>query len=157
MSDSAFKLQLLVRAEIALAKIYTRRSMLRAAFVVAALVFVLMALGMLNFAAYLFLLDKYTPSLAALLVASVDVACATVIFIIGRKAGPSDTEENMAQEIRDMAYRELSKDVEDVKLNIEQLTDEVKNIRTDVSTAIGMIRFFAGLLSKSVNKKPDNE
>jgi hypothetical protein len=45
MSDSAFKLQLLVRAEIALAKIYTRRSMLRAAFVVAALVFVLMALN----------------------------------------------------------------------------------------------------------------
>ncbi len=157
MSDSAFKLQLLVRAEIALAKIYTRRSMLRAAFVVAALAFVLMALGMLNFAAYLGLLDKYTPSLAALLVASVDVACATVIFIIGRKAGPSDNEENMAQEIRDMAYRELSKDVEDVKLGMEQLTDEVKSMRAGVSTALGTIRFFAALLSKSVNKKTDNE
>jgi hypothetical protein len=157
MSDSAFKLQLLVRAEIALAKIYTRRSMQRAAFVVAALIFVLVALGMLNFAAYLGLLDKYTPSLAALLVASVDVACATVIFIIGRKAGPSDNEENMAQEIRDMAYRELSKDVEDVKLRIEQLTDEVKSIRRGVSTAMGTIRFFAALLSKTVKKTPDNK
>jgi NADH:ubiquinone oxidoreductase subunit K len=157
MSDSAFKLQLLVRAEIALAKIYARRSMLRAAFVAVALVFVLMALGMLNFAAYLGLLDKYTPGIAALLVASADVACAVVVFIIGRKAGPADSEENMAQEIRDMAYTEVSKDVEDVKLRIEQLADEVKKIRTGVSTAIGTIRFFVSLLSKTVNKKPDSE
>jgi NADH:ubiquinone oxidoreductase subunit K len=154
MSDSAFKLQLLVRAELALTKIYARRSILRAAFMAVALVFVLMALGMLNFAAYLGLLDKYTPGIAAILVASADVACAVVVYIIGRKAGPADTEENMAQEIRDMAYTEVSKDVEDVKLKIEQLMDEVKNIRAGVSTAIGTIRFFVGLLSKAAKKKP---
>lgn len=157
MSDSAFKLQLLVRAELALTKIYARRSILRAAFVAVALVFVLMALGMLNYAAYLSLLDKYTPGVAAILVASADVACAVVIMMIGRKAGPSESEENMAQEIRDMAYEEVSKDVEDVKLRIEQLTDEVKNIRAGVSTAVGTIRFFAGLLSKTVKKKPDSK
>ncbi len=157
MSDSAFKLQLLVRAELALTKIYARRSILRAAFVAVALVFILMALGMLNYAVYLSLLDKYTPGIAALLVAFVDVACALVILIIGRKAGPSESEENMAQEIRDMAYDEVSKDVEEVKLKIEQLTDEVKNIRAGVSTAVGTIRFFAGLLSKTVKKKPDDK
>jgi len=154
MSDSAFKLQLLVRAELALTKIYARRTMSRAVFIAVALVFILMALGMLNYAAYLSLLDKYTPGIAALLVASADVACAVVIVIIGRKAGPSESEENMAKEIRDMAYEEVSKDVEEVKLKIEQLTDEVKNIRAGVSTAIGTIKFFAGLLSKTVKKKP---
>ena len=154
MSDSAFKLQLLVRAELALTKIYARRSMLRAAFIAAALVFILMALGMLNYAVYLSLLDKYTPGVAALLVAAADVACAAVIGVIGRKAGPSESEENMAKEIRDMAYEEVSKDVEDVKLKIEQLTDEVKSIRSGVSTAIGAIRFFVGLLSKAAKKKP---
>ena len=154
MSDSAFKLQLLVRAELALTKIYARRTMSRAAFIAVALVFILMALGMLNYAAYLSLLDKYTPGIAALLVASADVACAVVIVIIGRKAGPSESEENMAKEIRDMAYEEVSKDVEEVKLRIEQLTDEVKNIRAGVSTAVGTIRFFAGLLSKTAKKKP---
>ena len=157
MSDSAFKLQLLVRAELALTKIYARRSVLRAAFMAVALVFILMALGMLNYAVYLSLLDKYTPGIAALLVASADVACAVVIAIIGRKAGPSESEENMAKEIRDMAYDEVSKDVEDVKLRIEQLTDEVKNIRAGVSTAVGTIRFFVSLLSKSVKKKPDDK
>lgn len=157
MSDSTFKLQLLVRAELALTKIYARRSLIRVAAVAVALGFLLVGLGMLNFAAYSGLLDKYTPGIAALLVAAADVACAVVIIIIGSKLGPSDTEENMAKEIRDMAYNEVGKDVEEVKLRIEQLADEVKNIRAGLSTAIGTIRFFAGLLSKSVSKKPDDK
>ena len=61
MSDSAFKLQLLVRAELALTRIYARRSLFRAAAIAVALGFLLVGLGMLNFAAYLGLLDKYTP------------------------------------------------------------------------------------------------
>jgi predicted mannosyl-3-phosphoglycerate phosphatase (HAD superfamily) len=87
-------------------------------------------------------------------VAAADIACAVIIAIIGRRAGPSESEENMAKEIRDMAYTEVSKDVEEVKLKIEQLTDEVKSIRAGVSTAIGTIRFFVGLLSKAAKKKP---
>jgi len=154
MSDSAFKLQLLVRAELALTKIYARRSLFRAAAVAAALAFVLLGLGMLNYAAYLGLLDRYTPGVAALLVASADAACAVVIMLIGRKLGPSEAEENMAKEIRDMAYKEVGKDVEEVKLRIDQLANEVKSIRTGVSTAMGAIRFFVSLLSKSAKKNP---
>jgi hypothetical protein len=157
MSDSAFKLQLLVRAELALTKIYARRSLFRAASVAAALAFILLGLGMLNYAAYLSFLDKYTPGIAALLVASADAACAVVIFLIGRQLGPSDAEETMAKEIRDMAYKEVGKDVEEVKLKIEQLADEVKSIRTGVSTAMGAIRFFVSLLSKSAKKKPEGK
>jgi hypothetical protein len=157
MSDSTFKLQLLVRAELALTKIYARRSLVRAAAVAAALAFVLLGLGMLNYAAYLGLLDKYTPGTAALLVASADAACAVVIILIGRSLGPSDAEETMAKEIRDMAYKEVGKDVEEVKLKIEQLADEVKSIRTGVSTAMGAIRFFVSLLSKSAKKKPEGK
>ena len=155
MSDSTFKLQLLVRAELALTKIYARRSLVRAAAVAAALAFVLLGLGMLNYAAYLGLLDKYTPGTAALLVASADAACAVVIILIGRSLGPSDAEEAMAKEIRDMAYKEVGKDVEEVKLKIEQLADEVTSIRTGVSTAMGAIRFFVSLLSKSAKKTPE--
>ena len=157
MSDSAFKLQLLVRAELALTKIYARRSLFRAAAVAAALAFLLLGLGMLNYAAYLGLLDRYTPGVAALLVASADAACAVVIILIGRKLGPSEAEENMAKEIRDMAYKEVGKDVEEVKLRIDQLANEVKSIRTGVSTAMGAIRFFVGLLSKSAKKNPEGK
>jgi len=157
MSDSAFKLQLLVRAELALTKIYARRSLFRAAAVAAALAFLLLGLGMLNYAAYLGLLDRYTPGVAALLVASADAACAVVIMLIGRRLGPSESEENMAKEIRDMAYKEVGKDVEEVKLRIDQLANEVKSIRTGVSTAMGAIRFFVGLLSKSAKKNPQGK
>ena len=157
MSDSTFKLQLLVRAELALTKIYARRSLFRAAAVAAALAFMLLGLGMLNYAAYLGLLDKYTPGVAALLVASADAACAVVIIIIGRKLGPSEAEESMAKEIRDMAYNEVGKDVEEVKQRIDQLANEMKSIRAGVSTAMGTIRFFAALLSKSAKKKPESK
>jgi hypothetical protein len=157
MSDSTFKLQLLVRAELALTKIYARRSLFRAAAVAAALAFILLGLGMLNYAAYLGLLDKYTPGTAALLVASADAACAVVIIFIGRKLGPSDAEESMAKEIRDMAYNEVGKDVEEVKQRIDQLANEVKSIRAGVSTAMGTIKFFAALLSKSAKKKPESK
>ena len=157
MSDSTFKLQLLVRAELALTKIYARRSLFRAAAVAAALAFILLGLGMLNYAAYLGLLDKYTPGVAALLVASADAACAVVIIYIGSKLGPSEAEENMAKEIRDMAYNEVGKDVEEVKQRIDQLANEVKSIRAGVSTAMGAIRFFVGLLSKSAKKTPEGK
>ena len=157
MSDSTFKLQLLVRAELALTKIYARRSLFRAAAVAAALAFILLGLGMLNYAAYLGLLDKYTPGVAALLVASADAACAVVIIFIGRKLGPSEAEESMAKEIRDMAYNEVGKDVEEVKQRIDQLASEVKSIRAGVSTAMGTIKFFAALLSKTAKKKPESK
>ena len=85
MSDSAFKLQLLVRAELALMKIYTRRSMIGATAVAVALVFVLMGLGMLNYAAYLALLDHYTAGMAAFLVAIGDAVCAVAIIMLGSK------------------------------------------------------------------------
>jgi predicted mannosyl-3-phosphoglycerate phosphatase (HAD superfamily) len=92
-----------------------------------------------------------------LLVASADAACAVVIIIIGRKLGPSEAEESMAKEIRDMAYNEVGKDVEEVKQRIDQLANEMKSIRAGVSTAMGTIRFFAALLSKSAKKKPESK
>lgn len=157
MSDSSFKLQLLVRAELALAKIYARRTMVGATSVAVALIFVLMGLGMLNYAGYLALLESHTPGMAALLVALGDAVCAVAIVVIGSKAGASAAEEKMAKQIRDMAYSEVGKDVEAVQLRIEQLTDEVRNISAGVSSAMGTVRFLLGLLGKTVKKKPENK
>jgi len=155
MSDSAFKLQLLVRAELALAKIYARRSMIGAASVAAALIFVLMGLGMLNYAGYVVLLERYTPGMAALLVAMADAICAVAIAVLGSRVGASVAEEKMAKQIRDMAYSEVGKDVEEVKQRIDQLSAEVKNISAGVSTAMGTLRFFVGLLGKTVKEKTE--
>lgn len=153
MSDRPFKLQLLVRAELALAKIHARRSLVRVTVIAVALVFVLMGLGMLNFAAYLSLLDKYSPGVAAMLVAMGDVLLALIIYIIGQNAGSSESEEKLAQEIRDMAYTEVSKDVEEIRAKVDQLTGDVKRISTGVSTVMGTIKFFIAMLGKTAGKK----
>ena len=63
----------------------------------------------------------------------------------------------MAKEIRDMAYQDVGKDVEEVKLRIDQIASEVKSIRTEVSTAMAAIRFFVGRLSKSAKKNPEGK
>ena len=157
MSDSAFKLQLLVRAELALIKIYARRTMVRATAIAVALVFVLMGLAMLNFAGYLALKESYTPNMAAFLVGLGDVVCAVILVIVSGKLGASGAEEKMAKQIRDMAYNEVGRDVEAVKLRVEQLSDEVKSISTGVSSAMGTLRFFLGLLGKTLSKKTNGK
>jgi hypothetical protein len=157
MSDSAFKLQLLVRAELALAKIYARRSMVRAAIAAVALMFALMGLGMLNYAGYLALLGRYPPGMAAFMVALGDAVCALAIVVLGSKAGTSAAEEKMAKQIRDMAYSEVGKDVEEVKLRIEQLSDEMTNISAGMSSAMGTLRFLVALLGKTVKKKAETK
>ena len=153
MSDSAFKLQLLVRAKLALVKIYARRTMVRATAIAVALVFVLMGLAMLNFAAYQALLESRTPGMAAFFVALGDAICAVVVVFVAGKLGSSAAEEEMAKQIRDMAYSEVGKDVEAVKLRVEQLSDEVKSISSGVSNTMGTLRFFLGLLGKTMSSK----
>ena len=153
MSDTTFKLQLLVRAELALVKIYARRTMVRATAIAVALVFGLMGLAMLNFAAYQVLLETRTPGMAAFYVALGDAVCAVLVVLAAGKLGSSAAEEEMAKQIRDMAYAEVGKDVEVVKLRVEELSDEVKSISSGVSSAMGTLRFFLGLLGKTVSRK----
>jgi tetrahydromethanopterin S-methyltransferase subunit G len=54
----------------------------------------------------------------------------------------------MAKEVREMAYRELNEDVNDVKNRLENLAQEVSNIGEDISRATGVLRFLLGLLKK---------
>ena len=55
-------------------------------------------------------------------------------MLVARRAGPSDNEEKLAREIRDMAYAELNNDIEQVKSEFNQLSGEVKRIRTGISS-----------------------
>jgi hypothetical protein len=68
--------------------------------------------------------------LAALVVALADTAIAAIILLAARKAGPSDNEEKMALEIRNLAYAELNKDIEHVKADITQISNDLDSIRS---------------------------
>ncbi|MDA9981865.1 phage holin family protein [Gammaproteobacteria bacterium] len=130
MSDPVLKLQILARAEMAMAQIHTRRAGSRSAFFAVALVFLLLGLAMMTLAVYHALTPSLGPAWAAFVVAMVDTFIGIIVVLIARKAGPSENEEKLVREIRDMAYAELSKDIEQVKSGLDSITADVKRIRS---------------------------
>lgn len=131
------KLRILARAEMALFRIHGRRAAAQTAGLAVALVFALLALGMLNLAAYLALAEKVGPANGALIVAVVDGLLAAIVIALSRSAGPSADEEKMAQDIRDMAYEELSSDVDAVRNEISTVIEDVGRIRAGFTAFTG--------------------
>ena len=133
MAEPVLKLQLLARAEMALAQIRARRAAERSTLFMVAMVFALAGLGMLNFAGYHALVPSFGPAKAAFLVSLVNIAIAVIVILFGRRAGPSESEEKMARELRDLAYRALNEDMEEVKVRLSQVTADVQRIRSGFS------------------------
>ena len=148
MADSIFKLQLLARSELTLTEIYARRAASRSLYLGVALVLCLLGLGMFNFAGYLALEVRTTPAVAAMIMALVNAIAAGIAVAISRKAGPSEGEERLAREIRELAYKEVSQDVEEVKGRLENLATEVSSIGENVTRATSAIRFMLGLVNQ---------
>ncbi len=148
MSDPVFKLQLLARAELALTEIYARRAAARTSYLAVALVLALLALGMLNLSAFLALESSLGPALAALVMSAVNSLGAVLVLVISRKAGPSEGEERMARELKELAYREVSEDVDEVKQRLEHLGVEVAAIGQSVNKASTALGFMLSMLKK---------
>jgi hypothetical protein len=148
LSDSIFKLQLLARSELALTQIRTRRAVSKSTYIAFALVLFLLGIGMLNVAGFLALETSFSPAKSALIIACMNVIGGVIVLLLSQKAGPSDNEERMAKEVREMAYRELSEDVEEVRDRLGNLAQEVSSIGEDISRATGVLRFLLGLLKK---------
>jgi tetrahydromethanopterin S-methyltransferase subunit G len=144
LSDSMFKLQLLARSELALTQIRTRRAVSKSTYIAFSLVLFLLGIGMLNVAGFLAL----ETANSALIIACANGIGGVIVLLLSQKAGPSENEERMAKEVREMAYRELNEDVNDVKNRLENLAQEVSNIGEDISRATGVLRFLLGLLKK---------
>ena len=153
MSDPVLKLQILVRAELALAQIHARRATTRSAYFAVALVFLLLGLAMMTLAVYQALIPSMGPAWAAFTVAIGDTFICIIIVMIARNAGPAESEEKLAREIRDMAYTELSADIEHVKGELSQITADVKRIRSGFSNitsgAVGALGLFIFIRCKA--------
>ena len=156
MSDPMLKLQILARSELALAQLRTRRTMSRAVLFIVAVVFALLGLGMINFAAYQALVVNYGTALAALYVALADMALTVIIILVAQRAGPSENEEKLARELRDYAYSELNGDINQVKSDFAEITSDVKQIRSGFSAfsggAVSGLTPLLSLLIKTIKK-----
>ena len=137
MNDPILKLQILARSEMALLRIYAQRRATQTALFAVALVFALIALGMLNFAGYHALAEVQSPAVAALLIAGIDAILALIVIAISRGAGPNPEQEKVVRDIRDLAYNELSADFDEVKAKVGQVTEDVNRIRSGLSAFSG--------------------
>ncbi len=160
MNDPILKLKLLAKTEMTLGKYHARKAATQAVLAAVALFFVLLGLGMLNFAGYQSLSVQISPALAALFIAITNILIGIVILRIAARSGSDSDKEKMAQEIRDLIYSELNNDVEGIKAEFTKVTDDVYRIRSGfnaltsgkIGGAIGLIPIL-DLLTKAVRKK----
>jgi hypothetical protein len=133
MTDPILKIQILARSEMSLLRIQANRSVNRIILLLVALVFALLALGMLNFSAYQALAEFKSPAVAALFVALGDCVLAMGVIMFASKAAKNLEQEKVIRDIRDLAYKELSSDFDEVKESFSEVSEDVKRIRTGFS------------------------
>lgn len=130
MKDAMLKLQILMRSEMALSRIHVGRATTRMSLMVVAIVFVLLGLCMLNYSVFSMLSVSMSEAMAAFLVSLGDLLLALIIVIFARFTKTHGAEEQMAKEIRGLAYDELTSDVKSVR-------DDVKSVCTLLSAVVG--------------------
>jgi len=128
------KLQILARAEIALARIRVQRTGFQAALFAVAALFALFSLALINLAGYHGLAPRMGSAGAALAVAAANMVLAVVAVFIALNARPGSANEKIAQEIRDLASDEIKKDVDEVRGEINRIGDEIEGIRTGIAS-----------------------
>ncbi len=132
MEEMIAKVRLLAKAEVILFRLHLRRVARQVSLVLVAALFGLLALAMLNVAFYLFLAPRFDPALAALAVAGVDVLLAVIsVSTAGRlELGP---EAEAAVLLRDQASNELAADAERLRVQLDDLGQDIKRIRSAVT------------------------
>jgi len=155
MKNPVLKINLLIRAETALARVRARRTANRIILSLVALVFVLIGVAMLNFAIYQVLTVNFNPGLAGLLVSLMNLFLAGVVFLIAWKIGGESNEEKMAAEIRDLTYSEIGSDVDVLKTEIGKGGNDVNRIRSGFSSFAGTSSIIPllGMLTKAISKR----
>jgi len=118
MNDTVKKVELLARAQAAILRVQLRRSVQSLVFVAVGLVFALLAVGVLNFAAYAALEMRLGPGRAGLIVGFVDLLLAGVLFAKGLATSPPTEEEKLAREITELATEGLSADLDEARVEL---------------------------------------
>lgn len=132
MDELVVKLRLLAKAELILLRLHLRRTVKQAAFYIVAALLAVLAVGMLNVALYLYLAPILESARAALVVALADIGLAAVVILAAGRLhlGP---EADAANALRELTMTELVADIERVKTQIADLSDDVKKIRSAVT------------------------
>lgn len=136
MESFLLKVRLLTRAELVVGRLHIRRAARQACLIAVGVVAILLAIAMTNVAAYFYLADHLGRGAAALVLAGVNALLAVILFLVSNRLGLGP-EEQMANEIRDLAVAQISADAQRVIDDVDRIRSDVEQIRTVISSLKG--------------------
>jgi hypothetical protein len=154
MNDSVKKIQILARAQTAILRAQVRRNVQSLVLVAVGLVFALLAIGVLNFAAYAALEMRLGAWRAGLIVGLVDLLLAGLLFAKGLAQSPQSDEEALAREITEMATEGLSADLDDARNELRDFMKSTRGLGEVVQRVTSLVSSPALELIKLVSSSP---
>jgi hypothetical protein len=125
-------LQVLRKADMLIGKIWLNVLARRLALFVFAALIGVFGLGMANVAGYNALQDAIGTVWAAAAVALADFAIAAIVLILAMKSRPGP-EIELALEVRKTALDSIQEDARDLKLTIDAMGQEIRNVKQSVA------------------------
>ncbi len=137
MNEIMLKLRIWARAETTLLKINARRTGNRFTTLAIALGFGILAVGMINIGIFELLAESHGRVRGAFYLAGFNALLAAVVVFIAQRIRPG-LEEEMVSEIREMALAELQTDADEIKDELDRISEHVKKIEKAVSAVRGV-------------------
>lgn len=137
MNEMMLKLRIWARAETTLLKINARRTGNRFTALAIALGLAVLAVGMINIGIFELLAESYGRVKGAFYLAGANGVLAAVVVFFAQRSKPG-LEEEMVNEIREMALAELQTDADEIKEEFDRIAVHVKQIEEAVSALRGI-------------------
>ena len=137
MNEMMLKLRIWARAETTLLKINARRTGNRFTALAIALGIAILALGMINIGIFELLAEDYGRVKGAFYLAGANGLLAAAVVFFAQRSKPG-LEEEMVNEIREMALAELQTDADEIKDQFDRIGARVMEIEEAVSALRGI-------------------
>jgi putative superfamily III holin-X len=124
-------LQVLRKADLLIAKIWLNVLVRRIGLFAFAGLIAVFGLGMANVAGFYALQDSVGAVWAATMVALVDFLVAAIVVLVAGKSKPGP-DLDLAFDVRKMAVESIQADARDLKLTLDALGQEVKNVKANI-------------------------
>jgi Putative Actinobacterial Holin-X, holin superfamily III len=128
-------LQVLRKADILIGKIWLNVLARRLGLFAFAGLIGVFGLGMANVAGYYTLQNSLGVIWAATVVAIMDFAIALIVLLVGSRTRPGP-EIDVAFEVRRTALESIQEDARDLKLTIDTLGQEIKNVKQNITAVV---------------------
>ena len=125
-------LQVLKKADFLIGKIWLDILLRRAGLIAFSGLIAVFGLGMVNVAGFYALQVSIGQAWAAAAVALIDIVIAAIVLLLASRSRPGP-ELELAFEVRKMAFDSIEADARDLKLTVEAVGQELKNVRANIT------------------------